>query len=59
MQFNSPGWDIVKILSVGELGHCTLSGHCWLGLGIYEKNITGRITTLRLHISEQQGVPEP
>ena len=54
MQFNSPGWDIVKILSVAELGHCTLSGHCWLGLGIYEKKITGRIliTTLRLHISE-------
>ena len=56
MQFNSPGWDIVEILSVVELGHCTLSGPCWLGLGIYEKKI--RITTLRLHISEQQGVPE-
>ena len=37
MQFNSPGWGIVEILSVAELGHCTLSGHCWLGLGIYEK----------------------
>ena len=37
MQFNSPGWDIVEILSVAELRHCTLSGHCWLGLGISEK----------------------
>ena len=54
MQFNSPRWGIVEILSVAELGHCTLSGHCWLGLGI-----TGRIATLRLHISEQRGVPEP
>ena len=37
MQFNSPEWDIVEILSVAELEHCTLSGHCWLGLGISEK----------------------